>query len=231
MIGENLAQVRLHIDLSRQKRHVDMRQDFVKLIAVTKNHDVDAMRTAIDAGVESVGENRVQEAQSKLSVLDRSVEWHLIGHLQTNKAKYAVKMFDLIHSVDSVKLADELNKEAAKINKLQDILLQINVAEEESKYGLKIIELTGAAEHVVSSCPNLRLCGLMTIAPFFDDAEQTRPIFRTLYKEFKALQARNLPTADIQWLSMGMTHDYQIAIEEGANIVRVGTGIFGPRQY
>jgi hypothetical protein len=203
----------------------------VKLIAVTKNHDVNAMREAIDLGAAFIGENRVQEAMEKLETLDREVEWNLIGHLQTNKAKYAVRMFDMIHSVDSRKLALEINKEAAKINKLQDVLVQVNVAGEKSKFGIEPSDALELSKFVAGECKSLRLCGLMTIAPNFEDKEEARPIFRSLYESFKELQSLGLDNTDIKYLSMGMTNDYQIAIEEGANVVRVGTGIFGPRQY
>jgi len=189
------------------------------------------MREAIDAGASSIGENRVQEAMGKKETLGRDVEWHLIGHLQTNKAKYAVKLFDLIHSVDSRKLAETIDREAEKIAKVQDVLIQVNVAREDTKFGVEMEQTMDLAAYIAARCPHLRLRGLMTIAPQFDDAEKARPVFRALYLKFRELQAKKLPHADIAWLSMGMTGDYEIAVEEGANAVRVGTGIFGPRQY
>ncbi|MEN6413639.1 MAG: YggS family pyridoxal phosphate-dependent enzyme [Veillonellales bacterium] len=204
----------------------------VKVVAVTKNHDVQAMLQAIDAGVIAVGENRIQEAQQKFQAISPGrVERHLIGHLQTNKVRQAVSLFDLIHSVDSERLAVAMNRIAEKLSKRQDILLQVNVAQEDTKFGIAVHEVADLAAFVTSSLPYLRLCGLMIIAPFFPDKELTRPIFRKGYQLFQELLSRNLPSSKLQWLSMGMSNDYEIAIEEGANLIRVGTGIFGARQY
>ena len=202
----------------------------VKLVAVTKNHDVEAMREAIDAGATDIGENRIQEAQSKFDILDRDVTWHLIGHLQTNKAKQAVKYFSLIHSVDSEHRARALDKEAGKIGKCQDILVQVNLAKEDSKSGIYKEDLRPLLD-LVDALPNLRLRGLMCIAPNYADVEECRPLFHEMYEIFQQVKEIPFKTANISYLSMGMTHDYQIAVEEGANIVRVGTAIFGPRQY
>ena len=227
MLADNLAAVREKILLASQKAVV---QQNVKLVAVTKNHPVEMMQEAIDCGVTAIGENRIQEALEKQLTLNRTVEWHLIGHLQTNKVKQAVSLFTFIHSVDSEKLAVQINKYAGKINKIQNILLQVNVAQEETKFGIAVDEVRPLAE-AIEQLPNLRLCGMMTIAPYFENGEQTRPIFKKAYQLFNELKQMNLPSADIRWLSMGMTNDYVIAIEEGANLVRVGTGIFGARQY
>lgn len=227
MLADNLAAVREKILLASQKAVV---QQNVKLVAVTKNHPVEMMQEAIDCGVTAIGENRIQEALEKQLTLNRTVEWHLIGHLQTNKVKQAVSLFTFIHSVDSEKLAVQINKYAGKINKIQNILLQVNVAQEETKFGIAVDEVRPLAE-LIEQLPNLRLCGMMTIAPYFENVEQTRPIFKKAYQLFNQLKQMNLPSADIRWLSMGMTNDYVIAIEEGANLVRVGTGIFGARQY
>ena len=202
----------------------------VTLIAVTKNHDVAAMREAIDAGATDIGENRIQEAKEKHETLDRPVTWHLIGHLQTNKAKVAVKLFDLIHSVDSIHLAKAIDKEAGKIGKVQDILVQVNLAKEESKSGVYKEDLREMLD-LVEELPNVRLCGLMCIAPNYDEVENCRPLFREMYGIYQKVKEIPYQTANIKYLSMGMTHDYPIAVEEGANMVRVGTAIFGPRQY
>lgn len=202
----------------------------VKLVAVTKNHDVEAMREAIDAGATDIGENRIQEAKGKFDILDRDVTWHLIGHLQTNKAKQAVKYFSLIHSVDSEHLARALDKEAGKIGKCQDVLVQVNLAKEDSKSGIYKEDLRPLLD-LVDALPNLRLRGLMCIAPNYADVEECRPLFHEMYEIFQQVKEIPFKTANISYLSMGMTHDYQIAVEEGANIVRVGTAIFGPRQY
>lgn len=229
MIKENLKIVQENIQESITKRNNSISDD-VLLVAVTKNHDVNAMREAIDTGCVVIGENRVQEAMQKAEILDRKVIWHLIGHLQTNKAKYAVKLFDMIESVDSVKLAEALNKEAGKINKVQNILVQVNLVKESSKAGVYLEDLPELLTKV-DALDNLKLMGLMFIAPKVENLENVRPMFAEMYKLFKQVQAQDFKTADIKYLSMGMTHDYQIAIEEGANIVRVGTGIFGARQY
>ena len=202
----------------------------VTLIAVTKNHDVAAMREAIDAGAADIGENRIQEAKEKYAELDRDVNWHLIGHLQTNKAKIAVQLFDLIHSVDSPHLAKAIDKEAGKIGKVQDILVQVNLAREDSKSGVYKEDLRAMLD-LVETLPHLCLRGLMCIAPNYEDVEMCRPLFREMYEIYQQVKELPYPTANITYLSMGMTHDYPIAVEEGANIVRVGTAIFGPRQY
>ena len=229
MIVENLKTVQNNIKESIQKRHNIISQD-VLLVAVTKNHDVEAMREAIDAGAAVIGENRVQEASQKYAVLDRNVTWHLIGHLQTNKVKHAVKIFDMIESVDSIKLAEAINKEAAKLGKVQKILVQVNLVKEASKTGVYLEDLPELLT-TIDGMDNLKLMGLMFIAPIAENPEDVRPMFNQMYNLFIKVQKMPLAHADIKYLSMGMTHDYQIAIEEGANIVRVGTAIFGPRQY
>ena len=229
-IKGNLQTVRNEIAQALKRRRAELGSGAVTLIAVTKNHDVAMMREAIDLGVNEIGENRIQEASEKYSVLDRQVKWHLIGHLQTNKVKPAVKMFDLIHSIDSEHLAEAVNHAAKSIDKVQDILIQVNLAKEESKSGVEIENLDKLIK-TVSECENLRLCGLMMIAPNYEDVEQCRPLFRKMYELFQRLKNSDLGKADIKYLSMGMTHDYKIAIEEGANIIRVGTAIFGQRNY
>jgi len=200
------------------------------LVAVTKNHDVAAMREAIAAGATNVGENRVQEAKGKFAEIGNSVTWHLIGHLQTNKVRQAVKFSDLIHSVDSLHLAEAISSEAARIDKVQDILVQVNLAKEDSKSGVYREDLQEVLQ-AVTKLPNLRLRGLMCMAPNYDDVEKCRPLFREMYKIYQQIKEMGLPASNIDMLSMGMTHDYEIAVEEGANVVRVGTAIFGPRQY
>ncbi len=229
MIQEKLQEVENRIADSISRRKPEYKDD-VLLVAVTKNHDIYAMREAIDAGVTDIGENRIQEAKDKYETLDRQVTWHLIGHLQTNKAKQAVKMFDLIHSVDSLHLAQAINKAAADMDKVQKVLVQVNLAQEASKSGIYedgLLELL----HQVDDMPNLQLMGLMCIAPNYEDVEECRPLFADMKNIFDRIKDIQWKKANIKYLSMGMTHDYTIAIEEGANVVRVGTGIFGPRQY
>lgn len=229
MIAEKLREVEEKIKRAEMRREVAVDAP-VQLIAVTKNHDVAAMREAIDAGATEIGENRIQEAKDKFGTLERTVKWHLIGHLQTNKARQAVKIFDLIHSVDSEHLAREIDKEAGKIGKCQDILVQVNLAKEDSKSGIYREDLRALLD-VIDTLEHVRLCGLMCIAPNYEDVEKCRPLFRAMYEIYTAVKEIPFKRANIKYLSMGMTHDYEIAVEEGANLVRVGTGIFGPRQY
>lgn len=230
MIKENLNEIQNKIKNSLLKRIATTDSSAVKLIAVTKNHEVAAMQEAIDAGVLSIGENRIQEAASKAEILGREVEWHLLGHLQTNKVKQAVHLFDLIHSVDSKKIAVEINKEAKKINKIQDVLLQVNIAKEESKFGIYAEDLPALLRDV-DQMDSLHVCGLMTIAPICDNLEEVRPIFKNMFQLYAKMKQCTFEKTDLKWLSMGMSHDYTAAIEEGANMVRIGTAIFGPRQY
>ena len=199
----------------------------VTLVAVTKNHGVEMMRQAIDAGVKNIGENRIQEAAEKFAALNRAVTKHLIGHLQTNKAKQAVQLFDLIHSVDSEHLAAAIDKAAFSYGKIQDVLIQVNLAKEDSKSGVYEENLPALIEFV-DALQNLRLRGLMLIAPNYSDVENCRPLFRRMNQIFHAFQNQR---ENFDFLSMGMTHDYKIAVEEGANVVRVGTAIFGERIY
>ena len=229
MIEEKLHEVQQKIAAAKEKRSPEI-QDEVLLIGVTKNHDVNAMREAIDAGVTDIGENRIQEAKEKYAILDRNVTWHLIGHLQTNKVKHAVKLFDMIHSVDSLHLAEALYKAAGEIGKHQKILIQVNLAKEDSKSGIYEEDLAELLQQV-DNMENLQLMGLMCIAPNYEDVEMCRPLFRKMRKIFEKVKEMQWQRANIIYLSMGMTHDYEIAVEEVANILRVGTGIFGQRQY
>ena len=230
MIKDRLHEVGQIIEEARQHRNNVPQDAPVKLIAVTKNHGIEEMREAIDAGATDIGENRIQEAIGKYDTLERDVVWHLIGHLQTNKAKQAVRYFDLIHSVDSIHLVRAINKEAEKIDKVQDILVQVNLAKEDSKSGIYEEDLRELLD-LVETLPNIRLRGLMCIAPNYEQVEQCRPLFRKMHEIYQRVKEIPYLTANITYLSMGMTHDYRIAVEEGANIVRVGTAIFGPRQY
>lgn len=230
MIEENYRRVLAAIEAAKARRTAVSKEAAVKLIAVTKNHDVSLMRKAIDAGATEVGENRIQEAAAKYEALERQVTWHLIGHLQTNKARQAVRYFDLVHSVDSLHLARALDKEAAKAGKVQDILLQVNLAREESKSGLFEEELEPAFREI-DGLEHLRIRGLMCMAPNYDNVEDCRPLFRRMHSIYLAMGEKSWQRAKVDYLSMGMTHDYEIAVEEGANIVRVGTAIFGPREY
>jgi len=202
----------------------------IRLVAVSKTIDADRVTEAIDAGVVNLGENYIQEARDKFNALvHRPVQWHFIGHLQSNKAKYAVRMFDLIHSVESLKLAKALDKAARKNDKVQDILIQVNISREETKSG---IAETDAVDLVtqISGLENIRVNGLMTMPPFFDAPEQARPFFHQLARLRDRIIDCNIPGVSMDELSMGMTGDFEVAIEEGATLVRIGTAIFGTRQ-
>ena len=224
--AENFRAVLAQIENARTRRAV-AKDEKIILVAVTKNHGVDLMREAIDAGATDIGENRVQEAAEKFPQLERSVTRHLIGHLQTNKVKPAVKLFDLIQSVDSIHLATALDKAAATLGKVQDVLIQVNAAREPQKSGVLLEDLSALATFV-DATENLRLRGLMMIAPNLPEPEDCRPLFRQMRKLFDEMKPAR---SAFDFLSMGMTHDYKIAVEEGANVVRVGTAIFGERVY
>ncbi len=201
----------------------------IAIIAVTKTQSVAVIREAVAAGLSVVGENRVQEAVEKAAQLtDLPLEWHLIGHLQTNKVKQAVALFSLIHSVDSERLADEIDRCARLAGKVQDVLIQVNVGGEETKSGIAPSQADHLAVYM-DSLPNLRLRGAMTIAPLVEDAEMTRPVFQEMRIIFERLRQKISRPEDFRWLSMGMTHDYRIAVSEGANMIRIGTGLFGAR--
>lgn len=231
-IVENLAQIIVNINSAANKASNTGKaiSDSVKLLAVTKNHSVPAIQDAITAGIMAIGENRIQEAINKAQILKTKVEWHLIGHLQTNKVRQAVSLFDMIQSVDSEKLAIEIDRAAGKIDKRQDILMQINVANEETKFGISASKVMSLGLFI-SKLEHVRLCGLMTVAPFYDNNELTRPIFREMYQLFMEFRDAKVDNTKVDWLSMGMTNDYITAVEEGSNLVRIGTGIFGQRQY
>lgn len=205
-------------------------QPGVLLVAVTKTHSVEEINTAIDCGITDIGENKVQEILEKYDSV-KPVKWHMIGHLQTNKVKYIIDKVDLIHSVDSIKLAKEIDKRAAQHNKTMDILIQVNAAHEESKWGIDPNETGELIREITETCPNITIKGLMSVAPFSDDPEEIRPFFakvKQLYDEYGMIEHDRI---DFKYLSMGMTHDYITAMEEGSNLIRVGTAIFGARVY
>lgn len=202
----------------------------VTLIAVSKTKPLSDIEEAIACGMTEFGENKVQELMEKMEQLSTPVHWHLIGHLQTNKVKYVVDKNLLIHSVDSVKLAKELQKEAVKKQTHCNILLEVNVAEEESKFGFRCEEVPEAVKEI-ASFSNVHIQGLMTIAPFVENPEDNRSVFAKLHKLSLDIKSNNIDNVNMSVLSMGMTNDYMAAIEEGATMVRVGTGIFGMRDY
>ena len=201
----------------------------VRLIAVSKTVPPATVQAAIEAGATILGENYVQEAREKISTLsDFDISWHFIGHLQSNKAKYAVKLFDLIHSVDSIKLARELNKQAQKSGKIQKILIQINISQEKTKSGIPVDD-TADIIQAISEFENIKIKGLMTMPPFFNQPDRVRPFFAALRELRDQLADRAIPGVALEELSMGMTGDFEVAIAEGATMVRVGTAIFGER--
>lgn len=201
----------------------------VQLIAVTKTIDSARIKEAVAQGITDIGENKVQEIMDKHDDI-YDVNYHMIGHLQTNKVKYIIDKVKLIHSVDKINLAEEINKRAKQHNKIMDILIQVNVAEEDSKFGIKSMEIKEFI-HKIEGLENVRILGLMTIAPYEENPEDVRKYFRILKSIFDEIKAKNLPGVDMQYLSMGMTNDFEVAIEEGSTMVRIGTGIFGERTY
>ena len=229
MLADNLklVQQKIQAALAQRKDKELLTGNDVILVAVTKNHPPEVITKSLALGVQNIGENRVQEAKHKQEAVGKQGFWHLIGHLQTNKARQAVAHFDLIESIDSEHLLAAVDKEAARIGKVQDILLQLNIAHEEQKSGLEKEEYLALLPKL-AEYKNVRLRGLMVIAQKCDDIEETRPVFAAGYRAFVRLK-KQYPEIDI--LSMGMSSDYPIAIEEGANVVRVGTALFGQRDY
>jgi len=225
---DRLERIRERIKKAAEK--TDRAADSIRLIAVSKTMPAEVVQEAIEAGVTDLGENYIQEAREKINTLATAdVNWHFIGHLQSNKAKYAVRLFDLIHSVDSLKLAQELNKYAQKNDKIQAVLVQVNVAKEESKSGVHV-ENTLELLKNIAQLENIAVHGLMTMPPYFNAPEKVRPFFAALRRLRDQINAAGLPNISLDELSMGMTGDFEAAIEEGATMVRIGTAIFGARQ-
>ena len=228
MLKENLQEVEERIAAACMR--AGRRREDVTLIAVSKTKPVDMLREAYDLGIRVFGENKVQELTEKYDRLPEDIRWHMIGHLQTNKVKYIVGKTELIHSVDSLKLAEMIEKESQKHGCVTDILVEVNVAEEESKFGLRMEEVIPFIEKIVQY-PHINVRGLMTIAPFVENPEENRTIFADLHKLYVDIKEKNIDNGTVSILSMGMTNDYEVAIEEGATMGRIGTGIFGARNY
>jgi pyridoxal phosphate enzyme (YggS family) len=227
-IGENVARVKERI--AAACRRSGRRPEDVRLVAISKTVAPECIREAYDAGLREFGENRVQEAKAKRPALaDLTVTWHLVGHLQTNKAKTARELFHWIHSVDSLRLAEKLAQAAPSGSERLPVLLEVNLGEEAGKSGVRESAVAQLAEQV-ARLETLDVRGLMVIPPFFDNVEQVRPYFRRLRALAKEIASRKLANVSMQELSMGMSQDFEVAIEEGATLVRVGTAIFGPRQ-
>lgn len=202
----------------------------VLLVAVTKLHSTDEINEAIHCGITDIGENKVQEIMDKYDRVE-PVRWHLIGHLQTNKVKYIIDKVSMIHSVDSLKLAQEINKRAQQHGLVMDILIQVNSAMEESKFGITTEETGELIGQILETCPNVRIRGLMCIAPFEDNPDDARVYFAEVKKLYDKYGQIDHPMLDFKYLSMGMSNDFEVAIEEGSNLIRVGTSIFGARDY
>jgi len=228
MIKENLAQVEEKISEACKKS--GRRRDEVTLIAVSKTKPISMIKTAAEAGILEFGENKPQELVEKYENLPKNFHWHMIGHLQRNKVKYIIDKITLIHSLESLRLAETINREAQKHDLIMPVLVEVNIAKEDTKYGLPEEETLPFIEKI-SKLTNIKVEGLMTIAPFTRNPEENRIFFEKLRKLYVDIKRKNIDNVNMCNLSMGMTGDYQIAIEEGANMVRVGTGIFGERYY
>ena len=227
-IRENLLEVEEKIQAACKRAGRDRSE--VTLIAVSKTKPVSDIRQAMDCGIKVFGENKVQEIRDKTEEIKEPLDWHMIGHLQTNKVKYLPGKVCMIHSVDKMSLAEEIEKQAAKHDLVMDVLCEVNMAGEDSKFGLTPEEAPDFVRSI-AVFPHVRVRGLMTIAPYTEDPESNREYFKKLREMKDMLAAENIPGTQIDTLSMGMTGDYEVAIEEGATFVRVGTGIFGERNY
>ncbi len=228
MIRENLESVRKRIETACEK--AGRSRNEVTLIAVSKTKPLDMLKEAYQGGARDFGENKVQELIDKIPEMPSDVRWHMIGHLQRNKVKYIVDKVYMIHSVDSLRLAEEISREAVKKQVMVRILIEVNVAGEESKFGVSASEAVSLAEEI-AKLPGIRIEGLMTIAPYVENAEENRLYFRKLKQLSVDIEGKNIDNVNMNVLSMGMTGDYSVAVEEGATCVRVGTGIFGQRDY
>jgi pyridoxal phosphate enzyme (YggS family) len=224
-VRENLEKIEEKIRVKTELIGGDAKE--ITLVAVTKTVEANRIEEAIAAGINIIGESRVQEAKEKYGKVKSKIIWHLVGHLQRNKAKDAVNIFDLIHSVDSAKLAKEIDKQARKISKVQEILIEVNVSGEQSKYGLNPEEVISFLQEV-SVLPNIKVEGLMTMAPLYENPEDCRPCFRKLKDLVEEIKAEKIKNVEMTYLSMGMSNDFEVAIEEGSNMVRIGRAIFGP---
>jgi hypothetical protein len=228
MIKENIFKVKERISLACSRCNRNPSE--ITVVAVSKNRTTAQIKEAMEAGIADIGENKVQEALLKYKTIqqavdDRQPNWHMVGHLQKNKAKTAVEIFDLIHSVDTIELAREIDRQAAKINKIQEILIEVKTSPEETKFGLSPDETIEAIKET-HDLKNIKIKGLMTIAPLVDNPEEARPYFRMLRELLDKINKLSTTDYRLSTLSMGMTDDFKVAIEEGANIVRIGRAIF-----
>ena len=229
MLKENLEEVEEKI--AKACERAGRAREEVTLIAVSKTKPVEMLQEIYDEGIRDFGENKVQELTEKYEVMPKDMKWHMIGHLQRNKVKYIVDKVTLIHSVDSLRLAETISREAEKKGVTVPILIEVNIAGEETKFGLSSKEEVISLTEQIAALPNLSVKGLMTVAPPAKDPEENRPLFREIRQLSVDITNKNIDNVSMEILSMGMTNDYTVAIEEGATMVRVGTGIFGARDY
>ena len=225
-ISENLKEIRQRI--KRAAEVSGRSEDDILLLGVTKTIEIDRINALIECGVKTLGENRDQELVSKYETIGDKAKWHLIGNLQTNKVKYIIDKVEMIHSLDSIKLAEEIDRQSKKHNKIMDVLIEINIAGEQSKHGIEP-EKVDSFMLEMSKFDNICIRGFMTVAPFVENSQENRKYFEKMKKIFIDNQRKNVDNINMTYLSMGMTNDFEVAIEEGANIVRIGTGIFGKR--
>lgn len=228
MLKENLKKVEENISKACEK--AGRKRDEVTLIAVSKTKPEEMIREIYDQGIRTFGENKVQEMMEKQEILPEDIQWHMIGHLQRNKVKYLIGHVALIHSVDSLRLAEEISRLSVKNQVTTDILIEVNIAHEETKFGISAEETLALVEEA-AKLSNIRIKGLMTIAPYVEDPEENREYFRKIRQLSVDIKRKNIDNVSMDVLSMGMTGDYMVAIEEGSTMVRVGTGIFGARNY
>jgi pyridoxal phosphate enzyme (YggS family) len=228
MLQENYREVEAKVRQAAERAGRDPEE--ITLIAVSKTKPLSDIEELIRIGVTEFGENKPQELRDKFEQVSQPVHFHQIGHLQTNKVKYIIDKAVLIHSVDSMHLAEQIQKEAEKRGLTAEVLIEVNAAEEETKFGVTVEEAPSLVREI-STLPNIKIRGLMTIAPFVDDPEENRPVFRRMKQLLLDIKSQNIDNVDMNVLSMGMTNDFEVAIEEGATMVRVGTAIFGARDY
>ncbi len=226
-LKQNIQQIKKRIEAAAERS--GRNPEDIYLIAVTKNFSAELIQEAVDNGIVFLGENRVQEAKSKVDLVKGNIEWHLIGHLQRNKVKTAIDIFTMIQSLDSWRLAEEIQKRAQQADKVIDVLVQVNIGSEETKYGIDPDDTEVFIEKV-ATLPNLKVRGLMAIAPFKENPEDVRAYFRHLREIFQSIKEKSIENVSMEYLSMGISNDFEVAIEEGANMVRIGTSIFGTRK-
>jgi len=228
-IKYNIADILKNVEASANK--VGKTLDDITVIAVTKTVDYKRANEAIEAGLNNLGENRVQEFMNKYEQMDNSnINWHIIGHLQTNKVKYIINKVKLIHSLESLSLAEEINKRSKQNGVVTEVLIELNIGEEESKFGIKNNELIDFIKSV-ENLEYIKIVGLMTVAPYVENKEDVRWVFKEMKNLYDVVSNMSFKNVQMKYLSMGMTNDYDVAIEEGSNVIRIGTAIFGSRVY